>query len=276
VFSVPSKGEGEWIYLYLSTPMSSSDQCAVGPDGNLLPASGIVWYNDPADVTPLPPAPSSPKGTQIDDFFPRRTSTRVPRPSARAADPNNTEAVKRKASRDLNDRCSKARARTSSESTESTPELDDDGDEIPDLKDASDSEDDDDAVEGGEDGEDDEADVEAAYQATKELGDADREVNVATFFLMFGSNIFLHRRQWVLVLNPTPPRTSGPSMRRVKLWMLTQERLLRVTGVVSASTCLHNCLVIALLYYPLRASGVSLKKSFFLGNVTARRTHIKR
>lgn len=27
--------------------MSSIDQCAIGPDGELLPASNIVFYNDP-------------------------------------------------------------------------------------------------------------------------------------------------------------------------------------------------------------------------------------
>ncbi|KAJ7455600.1 hypothetical protein B0H11DRAFT_2322331 [Mycena galericulata] len=36
--------------------MASSDQCAVGPDGQLLPASAIVWYDDPDDKIPLPSA----------------------------------------------------------------------------------------------------------------------------------------------------------------------------------------------------------------------------
>ncbi|KAK6981295.1 hypothetical protein R3P38DRAFT_3376237 [Favolaschia claudopus] len=35
--------------------MTSTDQCAVGPDGQLLDASKIVFYNDPDDANPLPP-----------------------------------------------------------------------------------------------------------------------------------------------------------------------------------------------------------------------------
>ncbi|KAJ2928008.1 hypothetical protein H1R20_g9078, partial [Candolleomyces eurysporus] len=34
---------------------SSNDQCALGPDGRLLPASQIIFYNDPDDPTTLPP-----------------------------------------------------------------------------------------------------------------------------------------------------------------------------------------------------------------------------
>ncbi|KAJ6620923.1 hypothetical protein B0H10DRAFT_1945746 [Mycena sp. CBHHK59/15] len=41
--------------------MSSSDQCAVGPDGQLLSPSRIPWYNDPDDKSPLPPIPSPAK-----------------------------------------------------------------------------------------------------------------------------------------------------------------------------------------------------------------------
>ncbi|KAJ7873014.1 hypothetical protein B0H13DRAFT_1895123 [Mycena leptocephala] len=42
--------------------MSAGDQCALGPDGKLLPASEIAFYNDPDDEHPLPPVkPSSQK-----------------------------------------------------------------------------------------------------------------------------------------------------------------------------------------------------------------------
>ncbi|RXW19302.1 hypothetical protein EST38_g6551 [Candolleomyces aberdarensis] len=34
---------------------NSDDQCTLGPDGRLLPASQITFYNDPDDPTPLPP-----------------------------------------------------------------------------------------------------------------------------------------------------------------------------------------------------------------------------
>ena len=38
-----------------------SDQCTLGPDSQLLDASKIIFYNDPDNTTPLPPAlPSLP------------------------------------------------------------------------------------------------------------------------------------------------------------------------------------------------------------------------
>ncbi|KAJ7937500.1 hypothetical protein B0H13DRAFT_1852467 [Mycena leptocephala] len=37
-----------------SPVMSSGDQCAVGPDGNLLDAADIAFYNDPDDANPVP------------------------------------------------------------------------------------------------------------------------------------------------------------------------------------------------------------------------------
>lgn len=46
--------------------MSSSDQCAVGPGGKLLPAERIQWYDDPDDkepiVQPSNPTPPAPLG----------------------------------------------------------------------------------------------------------------------------------------------------------------------------------------------------------------------
>jgi hypothetical protein len=33
--------------------MASSEQCAVGSDGNLLPATEIEWFNDPDDKAPI-------------------------------------------------------------------------------------------------------------------------------------------------------------------------------------------------------------------------------
>ncbi|KAF7372131.1 hypothetical protein MVEN_00072000 [Mycena venus] len=125
--------------------MSVGVQCAVGPDGQLLPASEIIFYNDPDDDHPLPPVKtSSTKATNITEFFQRRSSSRISRPSARVSDPNNAEsALKRKAPWDLDQPRSFARAHTSHAARSSSPsELDDDGDEIPSLRDASDSEDD--------------------------------------------------------------------------------------------------------------------------------------
>jgi hypothetical protein len=39
--------------------MTSSDQCALGKDGQLLDADKMDWYNDCNDATPLPPMGSS-------------------------------------------------------------------------------------------------------------------------------------------------------------------------------------------------------------------------
>jgi hypothetical protein len=82
--------------------MAVGDQCAVGPDGQLLPSSEIIFYNDPDDDHPLPPVKtSSTRATNITEFFQRRSSGQISRPSARVSDPNNAEsALKRKASRE--------------------------------------------------------------------------------------------------------------------------------------------------------------------------------
>jgi hypothetical protein len=52
-------------FLFL---MATSDQCAVGADGNLLDASAITFYNDPDDDTPLPTSSATPS-TQMHPFF---------------------------------------------------------------------------------------------------------------------------------------------------------------------------------------------------------------
>jgi hypothetical protein len=36
-----------------------ADQPALGPDGQLLDASKIIWYNDPDDSNPIQPTPST-------------------------------------------------------------------------------------------------------------------------------------------------------------------------------------------------------------------------
>jgi hypothetical protein len=101
----------------------ASPGCAIGPDGQLLDASEIEWVNDPDDLIPIPPPatatasrePSAnlsrePSVTTLDRFFMKtpaarivagsRRSARVPRPSGRVTDPNNTmllaTATKRK------------------------------------------------------------------------------------------------------------------------------------------------------------------------------------
>jgi hypothetical protein len=68
--------------------------CAVGPDGTLLDASKIVWYNDADDDAPL----STAKGLANRLPSPKIASSRRPqrtvRPSAKASDPNNAESSK--------------------------------------------------------------------------------------------------------------------------------------------------------------------------------------
>ncbi|KAF8868531.1 hypothetical protein BD779DRAFT_1415765, partial [Infundibulicybe gibba] len=81
--------------------------CAVGPDGKLLDASEIQFFNDADDITPISgpatvPTPSTIPG--VHPFFTRgssparlvagiRRTARIPRPSAKATDPNNMESV---------------------------------------------------------------------------------------------------------------------------------------------------------------------------------------
>ncbi|CAK5272511.1 unnamed protein product [Mycena citricolor] len=75
-------------------PPMSTEQCAIGPDGQLLPASEIVFYNDPDDPAPLPSAPPSHRTLRprtIGDHF---TQIRPARTQA-------VESSKRKASAEL-------------------------------------------------------------------------------------------------------------------------------------------------------------------------------
>ena len=73
------------------------DQCALGPDGQLLDESKIVWHHDPDDPTPIVPVTSP-----IHQFFARgsspalivngsRRSGRVLKPSKRLLDADNAE-----------------------------------------------------------------------------------------------------------------------------------------------------------------------------------------
>ncbi|KAJ6622351.1 hypothetical protein B0H10DRAFT_2214484 [Mycena sp. CBHHK59/15] len=119
--------------------MSSTDQCARGPDGELLDASKIKFYHDPDDDTPLPPVPdaSTPAGgqaTQIDQYF--RRSERSRKQSSRLTDPNNAVNVKRKANGTNHARPS-TRARRSSPSParmDEDEQAGDDDDDMPDCQ----------------------------------------------------------------------------------------------------------------------------------------------
>jgi len=97
--------------------MPSSDQCAIGTDGSLLDAQQITWYNDPDDAAPISSAESHVKSggnavassstktvtsTNLHAFFAgvpapavmvagSRRSGRVSKPSKRVLDANNAE-----------------------------------------------------------------------------------------------------------------------------------------------------------------------------------------
>ncbi|KAJ7857360.1 hypothetical protein B0H13DRAFT_2356985 [Mycena leptocephala] len=146
--------------------MSAGDQCAIGPDGNLLLASSINCFDAPDNKDPLLPTSTSTKATSVTDHFPCPTSNRIPRTSsARASDPNNIDSLKHQASRDLDQLRSTFCLRSSTRT-----ELDDDGDGMPELEDVSDSEDEGDSNPEAEDDEDEEEeDVEAASEALQPL-----------------------------------------------------------------------------------------------------------
>ena len=152
--------------------MSSSDQCAVGPDGNLLDASEITWQHDPDDPTPVGPAPSVPKPTTLHVFFRggaaptvkvagSRHSVHVPKPSKHVLDADNAECASGLGSKRR--RVSRKRV------VESKPEEASEGD------DASGGEANPAATDTDVEMTDDAA-VEEAYLATKSMGDKDREV----------------------------------------------------------------------------------------------------
>ena len=151
----------------------ASDNCAVGSNGKLLDASQIVWFNDPDDDEPMAPATTSSMAqaaqcqastswttTTLDSFVSKvppatRRSTRAPRPSTKAIDPDNIMAHKRKAS-------NTAASKPSCHPHHPSPDDEKDKATEPDPTDSVD---------------DDLVDPDAAYKETKVLGDADREVS---------------------------------------------------------------------------------------------------
>jgi hypothetical protein len=162
------------------------NQCALSADGSLLDASDIIFYNDPDDTLPLPRslAPT----VEVHPFFAgasspsrmvagSRRSLRVARPSTRLTDPDNVETI-----------LARKRAAPMSVSTESRrmrPKITDSGDE--DIISDDETQDDDANADvensevmssEGTCGEDDDDELQEAYQATKAMGDADREVSL--------------------------------------------------------------------------------------------------
>lgn len=183
-----------------SSVIMSDRGCAQDENGNLLSPSKIQWYNDVDDEAPMPgsnaaasssPAPppvassSKFKPSTITRFFVAdnvagsRRSNRTTRPSARVTDPDNMEARaffapsrKRKAS-SSDDEQQPRRLQKVAQVSEEEPDDVDEGDAS------------DDVVELTEKASSDEDDVEATYEATKALGDADRKVSVCLLYIVY-------------------------------------------------------------------------------------------
>jgi hypothetical protein len=147
----------------------ASDNCAVGPDGKLLDASQIVWFKDPDDDEPMAPATTSSTAqrqhqvstTTLDSFVTKAPpatcrSTRAPRPSTKAIDPDNIMALKRKPSK-------QATGKSSCRPRHASPDHEEDKATEPDPTDIDDK---------------DPVNPDTAYEETKALSDADREVSV--------------------------------------------------------------------------------------------------
>jgi hypothetical protein len=172
----------------------ASRGCAQAPDGKLLDASEIQWYNDMDSDKPIPPftQPGTNSGSSlhrhssvstIDHFFallPQTSGSRqsacVPQPSIRSTDPNNAmipdpAPLKRKGSSGLGAEAPSHRARkvivdSSDDKPNETTK--------PNLSDPEPGVDVDGS--GQDSGAEDAEEATAAYQYTKSLGDADREV----------------------------------------------------------------------------------------------------
>ena len=146
----------------------ASDNCALGTDGKLLDASEIIWFNDPDDDEPMASTATSSTNqrqvaTTLDSFITAvqpaaRRSTRAPRPSTKAIDPDNIMNHKRKPSDTATGKprrpCYTSPVREEDDATEPNPTDTEDEDPVnPDI----------------------------AYEETRALGDADREVSPHSF-----------------------------------------------------------------------------------------------
>jgi hypothetical protein len=143
----------------------ASDNYAVGSNGNLLDASQIVWFWDPNNDEPMAPATSSMaqpqvSATMLNSYITKvpaaHQSTHAPCPSTKVIDPDNIMALKCKPSNPAPDKpsCHPCHASPDHEVDEATE---------PDLTNSEDN---------------DPVDPDAAYEETKALGDADRDVSV--------------------------------------------------------------------------------------------------
>jgi hypothetical protein len=166
--------------------------CTIGPDGQLLDASQITFYNDADDdvpisgpgsiVTPPVPRPGSPTAKIAGSRRPHR----VLRPSTKARDPNNAESsIKRKSDNEPTTsrvprkrKTGRAHFKTINDDDDSNG--DSDGEEYsPSVNPADDHNEDHYEDSGGHVGDTDveNDDSESAYASTRAMGDADRSVS---------------------------------------------------------------------------------------------------
>ena len=218
----------------------ASDNCAVGPDGQLLDASKITWYNDPDDDMPMAPTttlPSTVQGrpsvTTLDSFVTKvapatRRSARAPRPSTKLIDLDNVMTLKHKACNTASTNPSRRHCQASpgyeeEEATEPDPTPTDIEDE-PDPTDSDIEDDDDDLV-----------NPDAAYEEAKALGNADREVRVDFLFLWYIFDVLQRpcAQRPRMIARPMSVRFSKKSGRR---FIRKQERKSPSTGALYAGT----------------------------------------
>ena len=157
-----------FIILNSPQPAMASDNCALGPDGKLLDTSKIPWFNDPDDDEPMASATTSSTNqhqvtTTLDSFIikaPPATwrSTRAPRPSTKAINPNNIMNHKRKPSDTATSKPCHPR--------HTSPVCEEDNATEPNPTNTEDK---------------DPVDPDIAYEETRALGNADREVSLHYF-----------------------------------------------------------------------------------------------
>ena len=149
----------------------ASDNCALGTDGKLLDASQIRWFNDPDDDEPMASVstfsttqhPMAQVATTLDSFITAvqpaaRRSTRAPRLSTKAIDPDNIMNHKRKPSDTATGKPCRPRY--------TSPVREEDDATEPNSTDTEDE---------------DPVNPDIAYEETRALGDADREVSPHSF-----------------------------------------------------------------------------------------------
>ena len=77
--------------------MPSSNQCAVGTDGNLLDESETIWYNDAEDLVPIAPAasqvPSTSSALKATTHHPFFNGGSTPRPAVSVAGAHRSSCV---------------------------------------------------------------------------------------------------------------------------------------------------------------------------------------